>query len=328
MMAFKNLVGQPELRKALLTELEAGSVSPVTLLTGPGGSGKKSWGIALARALLCPVSSCRPCGVCLSCRQLNGGNNPNLFLIHPEGRWIKIDQIRRVRPRLYLASPEDECRVLLISGADRMTPEAGSSLLKLLEEPPERLYIILTSSHPEKLLSTIISRCRRYVLQLLSVDEITLLLNSEEILSGVEVGLIARLSHGLPGRARELAPDPALGERIKLAMELARDLVTPAVSAPDLFRRASSLAEREDLLFILELLYIYYRDLLLRLLCGPSDLHILPRPSSYPRVSPASLELSLEDISRAIKRIAFTNAHKQLALEAMIILLQRRFAGA
>ena len=308
MMAFKNLVGQPELRKALLTELEAGSVSPVTLLTGPGGSGKKSWGIALARALLCPVSSCRPCGVCLSCRQLNGGNNPNLFLIHPEGRWIKIDQIRRVRPRLYLASPEDECRVLLISGADRMTPEAGSSLLKLLEEPPERLYIILTSSHPEKLLSTIISRCRRYVLQLLSVDEITLLLNSEEILSGVEVGLIARLSHGLPGRARELARDPALGERIKLAMELAGSGYPGSLRPGSL--AGILLAEKEDLLFILgcstSIIGISYSIAMRPIrFTYTSRTFQLPRVSRQPRAVIGGYKSGDKD--------CFTNAHKQLA---------------
>ena len=52
-MAFDDLVGQPELREALSTELKAGTVSQVTLLTGPEGCGKQRWGTALARALLC-----------------------------------------------------------------------------------------------------------------------------------------------------------------------------------------------------------------------------------------------------------------------------------
>lgn len=327
-MAFRDLTGQPELRKALLTELGAGTVSQVTLLTGPEGSGKQSWGTALARVLLCPAGTVQPCGVCLSCRQLATGNHPNFFLLKPAGRWLKIDQIREIRPKFHLISPGGERRVLLICEADRMTPEAGSSLLKLLEEPPEKLFIILTSSHPEKLLSTIVSRCRRYVLKLLTAGEIVSLLKGIPELPEVNVDLIARLSRGLPGQALALARDPALGERVKLAVELAQALASPSAAGLDLFRRAPLLAEREDLVPLLELIYMYYRDALIWQLSGRSDLLIFPGYSEWPRFSSDTLEQCLEAINQAIRSIAFTNAHQQLALEAMIILLRRRFAGA
>ncbi|HHX87739.1 MAG TPA: DNA polymerase III subunit delta', partial [Firmicutes bacterium] len=216
-MAFRNLVGQPGLRKALLTELRSGTVSQATLLAGPEGGGKQSWGIALARALLCPSGQGEPCGSCLSCRQLASGNHPNFFLLEPSGRWLKLEQIREVKPKFYLVSPGYERRVCLICEADRMTSEAGSSLLKLMEEPPVNFFIILTSSHPEKLLPTVVSRCRRYVLKLLTAAEVISLLKNIPGLSEAKLDLIARLSRGLPGQALALAQDPALAERVKLA---------------------------------------------------------------------------------------------------------------
>ncbi len=327
-MAFRDLVGQQELRKALLNELEAGTLSQVTLLTGPVDSGKQRWGTALARAILCPAGTNRPCGACLSCRQFDTGNNPHFFLLKPAGRWLKIDQIRDIRPKFYLISPEGERRVLLIREADRMTPEAGSSLLKLLEEPPEKLFIILTSSRPENLLSTIVSRCRRYALKLLTLDEIDSMLRGLPEFSEINADLISRLSHGLPGRALALARDSALEERVKQAIELALKLASPSTAERDLFRLAQVLAGRKDLLPLLELIFMYYRDLLIWLLSGRSDLLVFPGCPDPLRISAGVLEQCLEIINRAIRSIAFTNAHQQLALEAMIISLRRRLTGA
>ncbi len=328
-MPFQDLAGQQELRKALLAEIKAGTVSQVTLFTGPAGCGKKSWGTGLARALLCPRGMDHSGGVCPSCRQVISGNHPDFIVLTPAGRWLKIDQIREIRPRLHLVRPGGERRVLLICEADRMTSEAASSLLKLLEEPPQNLFIILTSSHPEKMLTTVLSRCRRYVLRLLTAAEITVLLKSIPMLPEINIDLVARLSQGLPGQALALAGDPALEERVQLAVELARGLASSSTTGLEFLQKAPLLAEREDLLPLLTLIYMYYRDALVWILTGRSDLLIFPGGYSHlPPVSPGILVQSLEAVNEAIRAITFTNAHKQLALEAMIIILRRGFTCA
>lgn len=87
----------------------------------------------------------------------------NAFKLESEGvsENIPIDHIRRANAWGHLA-PTGKARLLLIENADRMQEEARNSLLKLLEEPPARLYCVITSSRAGSLLPTILSRLRPY----------------------------------------------------------------------------------------------------------------------------------------------------------------------
>jgi DNA polymerase-3 subunit gamma/tau len=77
------------------------------------------------------------------------------------GELILIDHIRRAAYWGRLA-PTGRRKVLLIENAERMKDEARNSLLKILEEPPDTLTIVLTSARPRALLPTILSRLRSY----------------------------------------------------------------------------------------------------------------------------------------------------------------------
>jgi DNA polymerase-3 subunit gamma/tau len=74
---------------------------------------------------------------------------------------VPIAQIRRASWWCHLA-PAGKAKLLLIENADRMKEDSRNSLLKLLEEPPERVTLILSSSRPKALLPTILSRLRPY----------------------------------------------------------------------------------------------------------------------------------------------------------------------
>lgn len=75
---------------------------------------------------------------------------------------VPIETVRDLLPFFSLVVPGVQTikRVVLIPDADTMTTSAQNALLKVLEEPPTDAVIILTSSHVEKLLSTIRSRCQ------------------------------------------------------------------------------------------------------------------------------------------------------------------------
>ncbi|MCL2232178.1 MAG: DNA polymerase III, partial [Treponema sp.] len=91
------------------------------------------------------------------------GMKKNAFKLESEGlsESIPIDRIRRAAWWGRLA-PAGNGKLLVIENADRMQEEARNSLLKLLEEPPARLTLALTSSRPGSLLPTILSRLRPY----------------------------------------------------------------------------------------------------------------------------------------------------------------------
>jgi len=87
----------------------------------------------------------------------------NAFKLEDEymSETIPIAQIRRAAYWSRL-SPSGKRKMLIIENADRMKDEARNSLLKLLEEPPESLNIVLTALRRESLLETILSRLRPY----------------------------------------------------------------------------------------------------------------------------------------------------------------------
>jgi DNA polymerase-3 subunit gamma/tau len=96
----------------------------------------------------------------------------NAFKLEDEciGDTIPIAQIRRAAYWSRL-SPSGKRKTLIIENADRMKDEARNSLLKLLEEPPESINIVLTVVRRESLLATILSRLRPYRFLARSADE-------------------------------------------------------------------------------------------------------------------------------------------------------------
>ena len=325
-MNFKDLHGQEGLRRALTGKLKAGAVSHAVLFCGPPGSGKKSWGLALARALLCSGrDGAEPCEDCPSCRRFRSGGATNLFHLQPQGRRLGIDQVRRIRGQFYL---EGGNRVCLIEEAGQMTAEACASLLKILEEPPRGLYFILLADRPQQLPATILSRCQRFTLQPLSSAAILDLLIKKEGLSPERAQLISRLSKGLPGLALELAASETFEEEMTRAAEIALKLAQKGCSSREILALAGELAGREDLLFFLELLYFVCRDGLLFLVCGSESLLINPKEARRWAgvVFPVGLEEAMALLQGTIQELGATNVNRRLALEGALLQIQRRFS--
>lgn len=137
------------------------------LLAGREGIGKLAFARALARRVLCEVST--GCGQCQSCRWFDTGTHPTWYVLEPEdeeaeaskkkARVIKVEQVRALKERTAIASPG--FRVLLIHPAEAMNANAQNALLKILEEPPRSTLFILVAHQPQRLLPTIHSRCQR-----------------------------------------------------------------------------------------------------------------------------------------------------------------------
>ncbi|MBQ6001087.1 MAG: hypothetical protein IJL15_06140 [Clostridia bacterium] len=150
---------------ALEQALSQNSLSHALLLTGDHERQLKDAAFLLAKRLLCPTpKGAYPCGTCRSCRSFDASSNPDLLLIEPDRTSIKIDQIRTLREEALLSPMGSVRRAALISQADLMTVQAQNALLKLLEEPPSHLTLILTTSRRSLLLETILSRVAVYAL--------------------------------------------------------------------------------------------------------------------------------------------------------------------
>ncbi len=129
--------------------------------------------------------------------------HPDVLIVPPDPPQllIKLGQIRTVIARAQYVPTEAPARVFIITSGAFMK-EAANSLLKLLEEPPERVYLILLAENTGDLLPTIRSRCAVIRLGSLPAEEIAALLAQRRPeLKPSERDLVARLSEGAAGRA-------------------------------------------------------------------------------------------------------------------------------
>jgi DNA polymerase III subunit delta' len=190
-----------------------GNLRHAYLFTGLEGVGRQTLAIRFAQALLCtdPPESGLFCGVCRACSQLDALTYPDLSRLLPdEGhRDIRIDQVRALQHTLALAPYAGAYRIALLPNFQRATTQAANALLKTLEEPPDRVVLLLTASSPEGLLPTIVSRCEVIRLRPAPIASVEAYLQSEKGLTSEKARLLAHISGGRVGQAIRLADDPS-----------------------------------------------------------------------------------------------------------------------
>jgi DNA polymerase-3 subunit delta' len=192
---------------------------------GPEGSGKSLAARAFAAALLCHRGGC---GECRDCRLALEDHHPNEFLIEPEGRDIHVDTIREeVWQPVSRTAPEPGRKVFVIREADRLSPAAADTLLKVLEEPPADAVFLLMSARVDELPDTVRSRCHTVIFTALSEPFVVDVLAGEGV-DRTRAQLAARLAGGNLGRARRLAVSED-GLRFR---EAARDAIELAAQGP------------------------------------------------------------------------------------------------
>ncbi len=324
-----SIIGHSRQIAELKRAVEFARVPNAYIFSGPRGIGKRRVADAFTAALFCAEARSRgmaPCGECASCRKLAGGNHPDRFTIEPEEsergavQSIKIDPLRELQASLQFKPLEAPAKVAVIDGADRMMDAAANSLLKILEEPPERTHFILITPFPQRLLPTIRSRCRHIAFSPIPDAELAAEIARQREIPEREAVRIARLAGGSMGTA--MALDPELVEGV-LGRFIA---LTKKASSADIFETAQAWKDLDPgkILLVFDLLASFYRDLLrVQAVGGESEL-IHPEAAAMALSCPAEHALRCLSEIDATRLAAETSANKQLMFEQLLFTLSRQ----
>ena len=152
---FDKIVGNQKVKQLLENIIEP---SHAYMFVGPEGIGKYLFAREFANKFLC-TSENKPCYHCKACLQFVNNNNMDFSTIDATENSIKIDQIREMISGIYEKPILSEKKIYIINNAEMMTVQAQNCLLKILEEPPQYVIIILIVANEQAILNTIKSRC-------------------------------------------------------------------------------------------------------------------------------------------------------------------------
>lgn len=131
----------------------------------------------------------------------------------PNASMIRIGQIREVKRMLSLSAAQEGRRVVIIVNAEEMNVEASNAFLKTLEEPHDDVTIILTTSRPERLLQTIVSRCQELIVPPLADETVISALVERGLCTAEEAALVAPFAEGDIQRASDFVSEDVRGLR-------------------------------------------------------------------------------------------------------------------
>jgi len=231
---FVSSVDQKRPVRLLTAALSSGNLPHAFLFTGIEGIGKKTTAMAFAMACNCSnlqkgyqakrsdaisgtikteCSQIEPCGQCRSCKKIISGNHPDIIMLQPSGAMIKVDQIRALCSKLVLKPYEASTRFAIITDAQKLNPEAGNTLLKTLEEPPDNTVFILTALQAADILPTIVSRCQQIRFNPIPFHSLQTYIENNHGLDAADASVIASMAQGSITQAESMAKPVWINKR-------------------------------------------------------------------------------------------------------------------
>ena len=198
------MIGHEWAEKLLRQHIADARIRHAYLFVGPESVGKRTLAGRFAQALSCEKELGDICGECRACRLIAEGAYPDLELLAPDPT-IQIDDVRVLQRRLVLAPYEGRLKIALLEDFHRASISASNAMLKTLEEPPDKVVLLLTALTQEMLLPTVVSRCE--IIRLRGVPTRTIAHALEERASE-QAEMLAVLSEGRPGKALMWEAEP------------------------------------------------------------------------------------------------------------------------
>jgi len=309
------IIGHQKQWQFLRKSAETQRLSHAYLFLGPAHLGKRTLAKEFIKSLNCQKKQETPCQTCWPCQALEKETHPDLILIKPEGKEIKISQIRNLQYVLSHRPHSSSFKTAILEEAEKMNQESQNSLLKTLEEPSNNTLLFLISAYPEMLFPTILSRVQKIKFSQVGKSEIKRFLKNRRI-SSAEIEQIASLSFGKPGLAMEFSKNTENFRKEDQKIKEIERIVQGPLSLR--FQYVRNLTHQEqDLQDTLENWLRYFQDILRMKMGLAAELEISPTPNF--NLSTAQLKKIIHFIERINFLISSTNINSKLAFETLML---------
>ena len=200
---FKDLIGQEIIAETISNAIKIGKTPNAYLLTGIRGVGKTTTARLIAKAMNCTKNFekgeiCGEKETC-HCKEIENSNHIDVLEMDAASK-TGIDDIRELIENAKYNPTSAKFKIFIIDEIHMLSKQAFNGLLKTLEEPPEKLKFILATTEVRKIPVTILSRCQRFDLKRVPLEEI---FKHIKKISEIENGKISESALKLLAKASE-----------------------------------------------------------------------------------------------------------------------------
>ena len=321
---FKDLIGQEVMAQTITNAIKLGKTPNAYLLTGIRGVGKTTTARLIAKALNCqknddPKITCSGEKFCPTCQEIINSNHIDILEMDAASK-TGIDDVRELIESSKYSPTSAKFKIFIIDEVHMLSKQAFNGLLKTLEEPPPSLKFILATTEVRKIPVTILSRCQRFDLKRVSVDQLCghlkMIADKEKgKISEDAIKLIARTSEGSVRDSISLLDRALIPQSINEGKQVEEPDVRQMLGLADkskiisLFKEVLSGNEKDALKFlhelindgldaknflndILEVLYLFSR----RISLGPIEKDMSISESEVQMVDQYSKNIDMQDI--------------------------------
>ena len=324
MFSFSEIVGHEQIKEHMQAAIRDKKPFHAYLFQGEEGVGKEALARTFAAGLQCQSESAdKPCKECVSCRQMESGNQPDVIWVTREKASLGVDEIREqlcdIKP---FSSPY---KIYLVPEAEKMTEAAQNALLKTIEEPPEYGIVILMTSNISALLPTIQSRCLTMEFRPLSTAVVESYVKEHCQVPDYQARASAAFAQGNLGKAMRYAKSEDFIERKDHIISLLRHVEQMDLS--EMLAVIKDLGTRKDeVRDYIDLMVLWYRDVLLFKATKDINQLLFQDEASYisREASHRSYE-KIEEILQALEKAKVrlrANVNFDITMELMLLALK------
>jgi len=171
---FSELIGQESMSLAIQNAIQMDRIPNAYLLTGIRGVGKTTTARIIAKAINCNKKfgsgeTCSKEEYC-HCEAIIDSSHMDILEMDAASK-TGIDDIREILDSSQYLPASAKYKVFIIDEVHMLSKQAFNALLKTLEEPPPHLKFILATTEVKKIPVTILSRCQRFDLRRIKMEE-------------------------------------------------------------------------------------------------------------------------------------------------------------